>query len=82
MAGTRTSQRDKLSELSQLIDLCRAKGVVIFEGTPGGACKLTLGPPPELAAKKAAEDPLAHRRAHYENLLCRRISDAELGTLP
>lgn len=77
MPRARANARD---ELSELIDLCRDKGVVrlMHAGT-----EIVLGPPPLPRGKEAkAADPLAARREHYETMLARRLSDKELEWLP
>jgi len=68
------------------MDLCREKGVISFERTESGY-KMLFGPKPasaaELAAAKAkGGDDRAAKREHYNNLLGRPHTDAELDMLP
>jgi hypothetical protein len=70
------------------MDLCRAKGVAVYEGViPGmheATCKLVFGPPPAPPkAKKEEVDPQARKREHYKMMLGRdHIEDEELKMLP
>ena len=84
MVGTRAraTRADARSELSELIDLCREKGVVrlMHAGT-----EIVLGPPVPPKAKDAKEgaDPsLAARREYYATMLGRPVDDKELELLP
>ncbi len=62
------------------MDLCREKGIVRLRR---GGLELVFGPPPVSKTEKAnGVDPLAHKRAHYANLLNRAVSDEELKHLP
>jgi hypothetical protein len=74
----RASARD---ELSELIDLCRERGVVrlVHQGT-----EIVLGPPPPPKSAKAepTDAQLAHRRDYYQNMLGRPVSIKELEHLP
>jgi hypothetical protein len=78
MARPRTDERDQLSELSDLIDLMRRRGVLklVHQGT-----EILLGAEP-VKLEKAERDPLAMRRSFYEEQLGRPVSDQELEKLP
>ncbi len=84
----RVNDRNKLPELSDLLDVLRAKGVLKYSGSvPGmgeGLIEVLMGPVlPTGPAKKEEADPLAFKRAHYMNLLGRsNIGDEELKLLP
>lgn len=76
MGGRRTSDMDEL-KVRQKVALMRELGIVVLDG-------LTLGPEPlpKTRLPKADNDPLAQRRAYFENLLGRKLSDKELEALP
>lgn len=59
------------------VALMRELGVLVHDGT-------TLGPEPpkRMRMDKPDEDPRAGKRAHYENLLGRSLSDKEVDALP
>ncbi len=61
------------------MDLCRAKGVISFEHD---GLKMLFGPPPPAKGTRVDTDPRAIKRDHYENLLGRKHTDAELDMLP
>lgn len=69
--------RAKLDQLRAKVDVMRELGVVVWDG-------ITLGPEPlpKAVREKIKEDPLAHRRAYYANLLNRPVTDEELKRLP
>ena len=79
MARARTDERNVLSELSDIIDMMRSKGVIklTWEGT-----EILMGPPLAKASRKEDADPRAAKRAHYLNLLGTAKTDAELDLLP
>jgi len=77
----RTAERIDLPQLSELLDLCRAKGVISFELTLEGY-KILLGPPPPPKTKPGEVDPFAQKRAAYLDQLGRTLTDAELKLLP
>ena len=70
-------ERDDLIALRASVATMRELGVLQWNG-------ITLGPTPPTApeAKPAQDDPLAERRAHYEGLLGRRVTDDELSRYP
>ena len=70
----------QLSELTALVDMMRAKGVIKI--TTGGT-EILMGPPLAPNVKEVDKDARAPKRAHYMNLLGRAsISDTELDLLP
>jgi len=75
------ARADDRNQLSELIDLLRAKGVVKYVRDD---MEILMGPQPATRATKPEEkDPRAGKRAHYMNLLGRAsIADTELDLLP
>jgi hypothetical protein len=61
------------------MDLCRTKGVISFKGN---GLEMLFGPPPPKPGAKVESDPRASKREHYNILLGRLHSDAELDELP
>jgi hypothetical protein len=68
----------KLAQLRDTVGIMRELGVVSFDG-------IVLGPEPRPKAdieREKKKDPLHTRRTHYQEMLGRPVSDAELGNLP
>lgn len=81
MAGARG---DAVSELKELATTMREYGVIKYIGH---GVEILLGPPP-LSKKeredqeKSKTDPRARKRAHFEMMLGRNLTDGELDMLP
>lgn len=77
---TKAALTDKLDALRAIVAVMRELGVVSYEG-------LFLGPEPSKAPKKTKPDEevdavLEERRSYYEEVLGRKVNDAELRRLP
>ncbi len=78
----RADDGNSLSQLTELLDILRSKGVVKYLKT-ATTTEILMGPPAAAKAKALEKDPLAGKRAHYMNLLGRsHMTDAELELLP
>lgn len=76
MAGKLTAGSERRRELELDVEVMRKRGVVSWNG-------IVLGPEPRATKiEKGEPDPLRHRREHYEELLGRSVTDAELARLP
>ncbi len=79
----RAGERDLAVELSAVADVCRAKGIVKAMFINGQLAEILMGPPPPAPkGTKSEVDDRAAKRAHYENLLGRPVSNVELDNLP
>lgn len=76
----RTNDGDELAQLTAIVDMMRAKGVIKIVTKAG--TEILMGPPLPSKTKDADKDPRAAKRAHYLNLLGVSKSDEELDMLP
>ncbi len=79
--ATRAERIHELSELADVMALCRAQGILSFEKTAEGY-KMLFGPLPVPKGKEVKDDPRAPKRALYLDQLGRTLTDAELDMLP